>query len=201
MKSAYLDTNILSLYVANPTVDSDWNTVQQFWEMAERHRVRLETSTVTTEEAKEGHKRQVRRRERVLRSLRVVHEPKKNRLEAADWCKQIKRFDLYNDARHFLMAVRMHAPYLITLDTRDFVALAKAFPGKAPSVIHPKDVFSVLTWAPIPKTNPPFRTRHHRPSRLTKKIMAEIERGRRRRAVEPGGFFDVLRELQQKGRI
>ena len=183
--SIYIDNNVLSAYTDDAIRTEQTLEAADLWLECLAYKVRMLTSSVTTEEAFQGNdQRQKHRRAVALRFLKPVFEPSANRndaLELLDRCSDRKHASrLFNDARHFLMAVRLGCSYLITYNDRDFHTLVRAYDGPypVPSIMRPGAFVNRLRRGPLPKvrTNPPRPTRYAPLRGRIKEIVAKNKR-------------------------
>jgi predicted nucleic acid-binding protein len=165
---SYVDTNVISAYVAHPPLSSiavgQWAHTQSLMETANSRGIRLVASDLIRTECAEGDAGAARKRKIALRAVTIFRETEPMRRTAAELLSAhpdktlIKK--LQADARHYAAAVACKAEYIITWDERDFTLLEGMAIGlgwKAlPRVVIPTEAAILLGTAVL--HNPVKRT-------------------------------------------
>lgn len=198
----YVDNNVFSGRVRDTPPTGQTLEAAELWDACALFGIRLVTSAVTLAEHERGEpgegERAKRRKTLLLKSIPKYKEPVKNARLAVELLQLVKdkvhARALFDDARHFLMAVHLRAPFIVTFNTSDFKVLYEAYRGQfRPMYIRPGDLVHQLysgTLGRTMKNNPPYRP-HYPPLRGSiKKIVADNKRVQARIAREFFAEYD-----------
>lgn len=185
----YLDTSVISVYVADKATDNvsmvqRRSDTKAFWGLA-LSSVKLMTSELAVEEGDRGHPRQVRRRQ-LLQGVRLVRETRPMRKMAARFAAALGRHKSNDyDLRHIAAAYFARAELFVTWDekllekrTVRVVDEIAARSGKYPmEFMTPEEALSHLGGQP--RTNPVASHRKPIPVYI-RKIVAKVRAVRER---------------------
>jgi hypothetical protein len=200
--TTYLDTSVISVYVADKVTADQGETVrradtQAFWALA-RKSATLITSQLAEAEAQQGHPRQSRRRAIALRGVRKFAETEESRALAARYAHSLGRSADDHDLRHLAAAAVARAALFVTWDLKSMDANSvAAIAGinlktghSSPVAMTPAQALKYL--GGHPRSNPARNPYPRAPiPRYIQKIVARIRqvRARMQREERAGGFF------------